>query len=275
MNESVEQTAGNTVALFATCLIDAFRPNAGFAAVRLLEQAGYRVVVPPQACCGQPNFNGGDAAGARAMARRFLETFAGFDHVVVPSASCASMIRRHYPELFADDAERREAISGLAANTWELTEFLVEVAGADLPDNGYSGTVIVHDACSALRELGIRAQPRKLLDGVSGCREQSLQNPEVCCGFGGLFCIKYPEISARIADKKLSDIRAAEGDVDALVSTDLGCLMHLGGKLHRDAGAAALPTLHIAEVLAGMTDATTEDSLGTQSSAPNPPADQD
>ena len=243
----------NSVALFATCLIDAFRPAAAFAAVALLERAGFEVAVPVQSCCGQPNFNGGDNGGARAMAMELMRDFAAYRYVVVPSASCAAMIRVHYPELFADEPVHLEQAKALAAKTYELTSFLVDVARAELPDSGFAGTVVMHDACSALRELNVREQPRKLLAGVSQCRVQSLKNADVCCGFGGLFCVKYPEISARMADKKIADIRATGSGGTALVSTDLGCLLHLGGRLHREDDEDALPVLHIAEVLAGMT----------------------
>ena len=242
---------GKRVGLLATCLVDAFRPNAGFAAVRLLEGAGYQVEVPVQGCCGQPNFNGGDEEGARQMALSIMQIFADFDYVVVPSASCAAMIRMHYPELFSADAETIERARSFANKTWELTSFLVDVAGIDTVDVESSVTVLLHDACSGLRELGIREQPRALLRGVRGLKLKEPANPDVCCGFGGTFCVKYPEISARIAGNKVADIRAA-GSCDALVSTDLGCLMHLGGSLHR--AGSDLKVWHIAEVLAGMTD---------------------
>ena len=242
---------GKRVGLLATCLIDAFRPNAGFAAVRLLEQAGFLVEVPVQGCCGQPNYNGGDEQGARQMARQIVQTFGGFDYVVVPSCSCAAMIRKHYPELLGADAESAEMARTFAEKTWELTSFLVDVAGVDTVDVESGATVLLHDSCSGLRELGIRQQPRALLRGVRGLQQKEPANPEVCCGFGGTFCVKYPEISARIAGNKVADILAA-GNCDALVSTDLGCLMHLGGTLRRE--KSGMKVWHIAEVLAGMTD---------------------
>jgi L-lactate dehydrogenase complex protein LldE len=248
---SKSATRGKRVGLLATCLIDTFRPNAGFAAVRLLEQAGFSVEVPVQGCCGQPNFNGGDESGARQMALHTMQTFAAFDYVVVPSCSCAAMIRVHYTELFSDDAEVAARATTLADKTWELTSFLVDVAGVDAIDASLDATVVLHDSCSGLRELGVRAQPRALLGGVTGLQLKELANPEVCCGFGGTFCVKYPDISARIAEKKLADIQAV-GACDAVVSTDLGCLMHLGGSLHRE--GSEIRVLHIAEVLAGMTD---------------------
>jgi L-lactate dehydrogenase complex protein LldE len=240
------------IGLFVTCLVDMFRPNAGFAAAKLLEQAGYEVFVPEQGCCGQANFNGGDSTGAMQMATQVIRTFSEFDFVVVPSASCAAMLKAQYPELCKDDTELCSAAKELAAKTWELTSFLHEVAGLSDLSAEFNGNVVVHDACTGLRELGIRVQPRALLKQVSGLSELPLQNPDVCCGFGGLFCVKYPDISARIADKKLADIQALDKPVDALVSTDLGCLLHLSGKLHRD--GSSVPAFHVAEVLAGMAE---------------------
>jgi L-lactate dehydrogenase complex protein LldE len=241
---------GRRVGLLATCLIDTFRPNAGFAAVRLLEQAGFSVEVPVQGCCGQPNFNGGDEKGARQMAQAVINTFADFDYVVVPSSSCAAMIRVHYPGMFTAEGELAAAANALADKTWELTSFLVEVARVAALDVEMDATVVLHDSCSGLRELGVREQPRALLGQIRGLQLKEPANPEVCCGFGGTFCVKYPDISARIAENKIADLQAA-GPCDALVSTDLGCLMHLGGALHRK--GSTLQILHIAEVLAGMT----------------------
>jgi L-lactate dehydrogenase complex protein LldE len=227
-----------------------FRPNVGFASASLLQQAGYEVIVPAQGCCGQPNFNGGDREGARAMARQVIATFEGFDYLVVPSCSCAAMIKVHYPELFTDDADI-DVARQLARKTWELTSFLVEVAGFEGVDAVLEAGVAVHDSCSGLRELGVKSQPRALLAQVRGVQEKPLKNPEICCGFGGLFATKYPDISDRIGSKKLADVEQA-GDVDVLVSTEPGCLMHLAGKLHRE--GKTIRALHIAEVLAGMTD---------------------
>jgi L-lactate dehydrogenase complex protein LldE len=237
------------VGLLATCLIDTFRPAAGLASARLLEQAGYDVSVPEQGCCGQPNFNGGDKNGARKMALRTIKVFAGYDYVVVPSASCAAMLRVHYPELFAADSDERAQAEDLARRTWELTQFLHDVAGVNNLPSEFRANIVIHDSCSALRELGVRAQPRALLAQVTGCKEQPLANPDVCCGFGGLFCIKYPDISNRMAQKKIADLLTTKEPVDALVSTDLGCLLHLAGKLHRD--GTPVDVWHIAEVLDG------------------------
>ena len=252
LHEKTENTGitSRRVGLLVTCLIDMFRPNAGFAAVKLLEEAGYEVEVPEQGCCGQPNFNGGDSAGARVMALQMIETFADFDYVVVPSCSCAAMLSVHYPELFEADSAPAQAAEELASRTWELTSFLHDVVGLTELSAEFNGRVVVQDSCSGLRELGVQQQPRALFNKLTGLTELPLRNPEVCCGFGGTFCVKYPDISNRIADKKLADIHALEEPVDALVSTDLGCLLHLSGKLHRE--GSPIRALHVAELLAGM-----------------------
>jgi len=235
-----------------TCLIDNFRPAAGFASAQLLESAGFSVDVPHQNCCGQANFNGGDEAGAQQLALKTIAVFADYDYVIVPSASCAAMVRVHYPELFAAQTSERAAAEKLASRTWELTEFLHAAAGTNGSDIELDANVVIHDACSALREIGVRDQPRALISQVKGCSEQALANPDVCCGFGGLFCVKYPEISNRMAQKKIADITTTTEPVDAIVSTDLGCLLHLEGKLRRD--GSSIRVWHIAEVLAGFTN---------------------
>ena len=252
MKTSRKPLSDRRVGLLVTCLVDLLRPSVGFAAASLLEKAGYPVEVPRQACCGQPNFNGGDLAGAQSMARQIIAAFEGFDYVGVPSGSCAAMLRVHYPELFAADTPEHAQALELAERTWELTVFLHEVAGFAGIDAEFSGSVAVHDSCSGLRELGIRAQPRALLSQVKGCSEEALANPDMCCGFGGLFCVKYPDISNRMAQKKIADIVTTAQPVKALVSIDLGCLLHLAGKLHRD--GVDLQALHIAELLDGLAD---------------------
>jgi L-lactate dehydrogenase complex protein LldE len=250
-NRSVSPENGHKrVGLFATCLIDLFRPEAGFAAVTLLEQAGFLVEVPEQGCCGQPNFNGGDSSGARAMARSVISTFADYDFVVVPSCSCAAMIKNNYPELFESESSAAEQARQLADKTWELTSFLVDVVGFTDVAARFESNVAVHDSCSGLRELKVQEQPRNLLGQVAGLTQVPLKNSDVCCGFGGTFCVKYPDVSNRIAEKKIADIETTDQSVDVLVSTDLGCLMHLSGKLHRD--GSAIQTMHIAEVLTAL-----------------------
>jgi L-lactate dehydrogenase complex protein LldE len=240
------------VGLLVTCLVDLFRPTVGFAAVKLLEQAGCIVEVPrAQTCCGQPAYNSGDRVSAKALALQVVAAFERFDYVVAPSGSCAGMLRIHYPELFADDPVDRQRVEQLAARCWELVSFLVDVRGVSEVDIGWDGRVTYHDACSGLRELGIKAQPRRLLASVKGLRLSELPGAEVCCGFGGTFCVKYPAISDKMVTDKAADI-AATGAA-AVLSGDLGCLLNIAGRLLRD--GSLIEARHIAEVLAGLTDA--------------------
>lgn len=237
------------VALLVTCLVDLFRPTVGFAAVKLLEQAGCTVDVPrAQTCCGQPAYNAGDGPDAKTIALQVIEAFAGHDYVVVPSGSCAGMIRRHYPEMFADDPVSLARATELAARTWELTSFLVDVRGMRAVDVHWQQVATYHDACSGLRELGVRDQPRRLLASVTGLELRELPGSEICCGFGGTFCVKYPDISDKMVSDKVDDI-AATG-AGAVLAGDLGCLLNIAGKLSRQ--GRPLETRHVAEVLAGM-----------------------
>jgi L-lactate dehydrogenase complex protein LldE len=238
------------VALFVTCLVDLFRPTIGFAALRLLEQAGCDVHVPEQqVCCGQPAFNSGDRADAQKVAKGLIRAFEDYDYVVAPSGSCAGMVAKHYPELFAGDAEWEEPAKALAGKTWELTSFLTDVLGFDGIDAAYEGKVTYHDSCSGLRELGVKKQPRRLLGKVEGLEISELPGAEVCCGFGGTFCVKYADISNSIVGDKTADITAT--GAGTLLAGDLGCLMNMAGKLSRD--GHDLDVRHVAEVLAGMT----------------------
>jgi L-lactate dehydrogenase complex protein LldE len=239
------------VALFVTCLVDLFRPTVGFAAVKLLEDAGCTVEVPRrQTCCGQPAYNSGDRADSKAIALQVFDAFAGYDYVVAPSGSCAGMLRVHYPELFADDSENLPRARELAERSWELVSFLVDVCGMQAVVANWQRTITYHDACSGLRELGVKLQPRQLLASVAGLSIAELPGAEVCCGFGGTFCIKYPEISDKMVSDKATDI-AATG-VEAVLAGDLGCLLNMAGKLYRQ--GRHVEVRHIAEVLAGMTD---------------------
>jgi L-lactate dehydrogenase complex protein LldE len=238
------------VALFVTCLVDLMRPSVGFAAVKLLEDAGCEVEVPVQTCCGQPAYNSGDRGTTRDLAIRMIETFRGYDYVVAPSGSCAGMIRTHYPELFADDPNWLPKANALGARTYELTSFLVDVLGVTEVNAAFDGAVTYHDACSGLRELGVRAQPRRLLKSVDGLELVELEDADVCCGFGGTFAVKYADISSAIVAEKTGKI-AASG-AETVLAGDLGCLMNMAGKLSRDGRAVA--ARHVAEVLAGMTD---------------------
>ena len=240
------------IALLVTCLVDLFRPSVGFATVSLLECLGAEVVVPPeQTCCGQPAYNNGDFETARTIARQVIAAFAGFDHVVVPSGSCAGMLVKHYPELFRDEPETLAEAQSLAARTRELSAFLAETAGEPVTDAHFSGKVAMHDSCSARRELGVHAAPRALLGKLAGVEPVELKDAEVCCGFGGTFCVKYPDISSRMVSDKAESVVASGADV--LVSGDLGCLMNIAGRLKRM--DSPVRVYHLAELLAGMTDA--------------------
>ncbi len=238
------------VALFVTCLVDLHRPTIGFASIRLLERAGCQVEVPrAQTCCGQPAYNAGDRATTRALARSVLDAFGGYDYVVVPSGSCGGMLRVHMPHLFDDDPNLRARADAVAGKTWELIAFLTEVMGVERVEAGYDGTVTYHDACAGLRELGVKSQPRRLLATVAGARLIEMAEPELCCGFGGTFCVKYPEISTRMVTDKTRDISAS--GADTLLAGDLGCLLNMAGRLKRE--GSPVRVRHVAEVLAGMT----------------------
>ena len=238
-----------TVGLFVTCLVDAQRPAVGFAAVRLLEQAGCDVVVPHgQTCCGQPAWNSGDDASSRTLAQQTIEAFEGLDYVVVPSGSCAGTLVKHYPEMFESDPAWQSRASELAGRTHELMSFLVDVLGTQLPKVSFDQTITYHDSCSGLRELDVKEQPRQLLQASTGVALQEMEDTETCCGFGGTFCVKYPEISERMVDDKLS--LASQTGAQVLLGGDLGCLMNLAGRASR----LGLPLrfFHTAEVLADM-----------------------
>ncbi|MFI5018832.1 MAG: (Fe-S)-binding protein [Dongiales bacterium] len=239
------------VGLFVTCLVDLFRPSVGLAAAKLLEEAGCLVEAPAlQTCCGQPAYNSGDRKTAQAIARQVIDLFEGFDHVVAPSGSCAGMLRAHFPELLADDPRYAPRAVALAAKSHELIAFLVDILGRDRVAARFEGKVTYHDSCSGLRELGVKAQPRRLLSSVEGLELRELPGAEICCGFGGTFCIKYPEISDRLVSEKAEDIEKT--GAGTLLAGDLGCLLNMAGKLGRR--GAKVKARHVAEVLAGMTD---------------------
>lgn len=239
------------VGLFVTCLVDLVRPNVGFAAVKLLEAAGCAVEVPrAQTCCGQPAWNAGADAHAADIARQVIDSFEPFDYVVVPSGSCAGMIRRHYPECLKHDAEYAARARALAAKTHELLSFLVRVRGMTAVASVFGETVTYHTSCSSLREMGVTDEPRQLLKSVDGLVLKDLKDGEICCGFGGLFSVKYPEISSRMADDKIADAQATGATV--LTGPDLGCLLHLKGRMKRE--GKNMRVVHAAEILAGMAD---------------------
>ena len=238
------------VALFVTCLVDLMRPSVGFAAVDLVEHAGFEVVVPEgQTCCGQPNYNSGDRQGARDLALRTIGILEPYERVVVPSGSCAGMIKEHYPVLFEDDPATHERAKALAAKTSELVTFLHENGGRPLEGAG-AARVTYHDSCAGLRELGIHDQPRALLTQIPGLELVEMEEPEVCCGFGGTFCVKYPDISGRMVENKTADIAATGANIVAM--GDVGCLLNVEGRLHRE--GSPVRTCHVAELLAGRVD---------------------
>jgi L-lactate dehydrogenase complex protein LldE len=238
------------VGLFVTCLVDLFRPSVGFAAVRLLEAAGCEVVVPAtQTCCGQPAWNAGDRATARALAVGVIEAFADLEAVVVPSGSCTGMLRQ-FPEVLGAEHPLHGAALALAARSHELTAFLADECGflpEPMPgaDSG-AAPVTYHDACAGLRECGIKAQPRALLE-AAGVTLVEMDAAEVCCGFGGTFCIKYPEISGAMVEDKVASIERSGAPL--LLAGDLGCLLNIAGRMTRT--GRPLLARHVAEVLAG------------------------
>lgn len=237
------------VGLFVTCLGDLVRPKLGFAALKLLEAAGCTVEVPlRQVCCGQPAFNSGATKAAAALARQLIRQFEPFDYVVLPSGSCAGMIKAHYAEALAGDRKWLPRAEALAAKTWELMSFLVNVRSFKPEGVRLRATATYHDSCSGLRELGIFNEPRALLGAVDGLELAPLPGNDVCCGFGGTFCVKYAAISNAIVGEKA---KAVEGTgAELLLGGDLGCLMNIAGKLSRD--GSKVRVMHAAEVLAGM-----------------------
>ncbi len=251
VDSSEHKAAYPRVGLFVTCLIDMYRPNVGFAAVKLLRQAGCAVEVPQaQTCCGQPAMNSGDYGTSREIAKQVIEAFADYDYLVAASGSCIGTIKTHYPHLFEDDPQWQARVTELAARSHELMSFLTDVMGMEKVEARYEGTVTYHDSCSGLRELGIKQQPRKLLGSVEGLVIEEADNSEICCGFGGTFCVKYPEISNKMVSVKCEKI-AASG-AETLLAGDLGCLMNMAGKLKRQ--GLEIEARHVAEVLAGACD---------------------
>jgi len=239
----------DTVQLFVTCLVNSLYPDVGRASVTLLERAGYRVEFPlDQTCCGQPAFNGGFDDEARAMARQTLDVLDATEGpIIVPSGSCAAMIIHHTPGLMAGDAEYTAKAGRVAGRTRELTQFLVDDAGAEVDDAGCEDCVTTyHASCHGLRGLGVLEQPKQLLSNA-GVERVALDGADGCCGFGGLVSIRMPEVSTAMMDTKIKAIEASGADV--VVGIDVSCLMHIGGGLQRR--GSAVEVKHIAEVLAG------------------------
>jgi L-lactate dehydrogenase complex protein LldE len=262
--ELMAEHEARRVGLFVTCLVDLIRPTVGFAAVKLMENARCIVEVPRQSCCGQPAFNSGDRATTREIAMQVIAAFEAFDYVVVPSGSCAGMLKVHYPELFLGDPNWQPRADASAAKTYELVSFLVDVCGVSRVAARLPVVATYHDSCSGLRELGVRDQPRRLLRTVEGLTLAEMRDANVCCGFGGTFCVKYPDISDAIVGKKTANVAATGADL--LLAGDLGCLMNMAGKLQRE--GRSIEVRHVAEVLAGMTQ---EPAIGLPAVEAAPP----
>ncbi len=249
--EPAPSKPGPHVALFVTCLVDMFRPTIGFATVKLLEDAGARISVPTgQTCCGQPAYNSGDKKNAAAIAKQTIEALDPFDYVVAPSGSCAAMISVHYPEILRTDAKWSARARAVAMKTFEITQFLTDVLKVDKVNASFPEDITYHDSCSGLRELKIKAQPRKLLSSVDGIHVKELMDEEGCCGFGGTFCVKYSDVSNKIVERKMQAIDAS--GADTLLAGDLGCLLNMAGKLSR--AGSKVRVRHVVEVLANMAD---------------------
>jgi len=235
------------VSLFVTCIVDQVFPQVGIAMTQVLERLDYQVDFPKaQTCCGQPAFNSGYTEEARTIARHFLNVFRDSESIVVPSGSCTSMISHHFADVFQNDPKLLAEVQALEPRVWEFSRFLLEAAGVEDVGARFDGVVTYHDSCHALRELHIQSGPRKLLAKVQGLTLAEMDVAEECCGFGGTFSIKFPEVSGAMARTKIESIRKT--GAATVVSIDSSCLMQLQGVIDR----AGLPirTLHLAEVLA-------------------------
>lgn len=245
------------VALFVTCMVDMLYPEVGMATVELLERHGVDVLFPvEQTCCGQPAFNAGFRDEARVLAQRFLEIFEPLvrrgevEAIVAPSGSCTTMTSHFYAVLFEASPHLRERAATLAAVSFELTEFLVDVLGVTDVGSRFQGKLTYHDCCHALRELGLRDQPRQLLGQIAGADVVELTGADECCGFGGLFSVKNAGISTAMGQRKTRNLAESEADVVALC--DVSCLTHINGLLTRQAQRCR--AVHIAEVLNSQVD---------------------
>jgi L-lactate dehydrogenase complex protein LldE len=235
------------VQLFVTCILDALYPQSALAAVKVLQFTGLQVEFPAgQTCCGQPAFNAGMRSQARQMALHTLQVFGeSAGPVVMPSGSCAAMVRHGYLELFKGDQVWEAPARGLAKRTYELTEFLVDVLGVSDLGARYPGRMAYHASCHLLRGLGVKRQPQILLNEVRAAEIVPLPESEECCGFGGLFSVEHPEISAAMLARKIDNILAC--GAEHVVTCDAGCATHINGGLHRR--GLSPRAIHIAEVL--------------------------
>jgi L-lactate dehydrogenase complex protein LldE len=236
-----------TITLFIQCLVDSMYPEVGQAMVHLFEKLGISVDIPlDQTCCGQPAFNSGYRKEAKTAARRFIEIFENAKTIVCPSGSCVDMVKHQYPGLFKDGSLWQERAKKVSAKTFELTQYLVDILGVEDVGARFQGKVTYHDSCHLLRNLGVADQPRKLIANVRDTRLIEMKNSEKCCGFGGTFSVKYPDISTAILEEKVDNIMAT--GVDAVVGCDISCLMNIQGMLNRR--NSHIRIMHIAELLA-------------------------
>jgi L-lactate dehydrogenase complex protein LldE len=236
------------VTLFIQCLVDGLYPEVGEALVTVLRKLDVSMSYPEnQTCCGQPAFNAGYRTEARSAARRFIEIFETAEMIVCPSGSCVHMVRHHYPFLFQKDPDWLQRARKVADRTYEFTEFLVDVLKVDDLQASYDGTVTYHDSCHLLRGIGVSEQPRQLIRNVRGANFVEMVDSDYCCGFGGSFSVKYPDISAAMLEDKVRNIK--DSGADLVVGCDTGCLMNIQGMLSRK--NLPIKTMHIAQLLAG------------------------
>lgn len=238
----------NQITLFVQCLVDGLYPEVGESMLTIFKRIGIQVDCPKdQTCCGQPAFNAGHRRAARIAARRFIEIFKNAEWIVCPSGSCVNMVRNHYPDLFADDAVWAERAKQVGQRTFELSQFLVDILGIEDLGAAYDGKITYHDSCHLLRGLGVEEQPRRLIQNLKRAEFVEMKDPDRCCGFGGTFSVKYPEISTAMVDDKIRNIIAS--GADTVTGCDISCLMNIQGRLSRM--GSPLRVLHIAQLLAG------------------------
>jgi L-lactate dehydrogenase complex protein LldE len=241
-------SSSKTVTLFIQCLVDTIYPEVAQAMVQVFRRLGIALTCPTdQTCCGQPAFNSGYRQSARVAAKHFIEVFAGAEQIVCPSGSCVNMVRHHYAALFQDDSRWLQRAQNLAGRIYEFSEYLVDVLGVDDLGIRFDGTVTYHDSCHLLRGIGVQEQPRKLLTNVLGTELVEMHNSDYCCGFGGAFSVKYPDISNAMVSEKVKNI--TDTGADTVVGCDMGCLMNIQGKLSRM--GSDIKVMHLAQILAG------------------------
>jgi L-lactate dehydrogenase complex protein LldE len=236
-----------TVTLFVQCLVDSIYPEVAESMVHVFRRLGIGLTCPTeQTCCGQPAFNSGYHQVARVAAKHFIEVFEDAELIVCPSGSCVNMVRNHYLELFQNDPGWVPRVQNLVDRTYEFSEYLVDILGIENLEARYDGKITYHDSCHLLRGIGVKEQPRKLLRNVLGAELIEMKDSDYCCGFGGAFSVKYPDISTAMVTDKVKNIIGS--GADTVVGCDMGCLMNIQGKLGRI--GSSIKTMHIAQILA-------------------------